>query len=403
MLYNKEQELLRKAVRDFVSKELDTLPAEMDKTGVMPKELIKKLADAKFISSNIPEEYGGGGAGYVSYAIVMEEIARRCASTATFVTAGSSLASLPILYNGTEEQKQKYLKGIATGELIGAFGLTEPGAGSDAGGQQTTAELVGDHYILNGRKTFITNGPFCDVAIVIAVTDRSKGLRGTSAFIVESKWDGFSTGAHEDKMGIRGTETSDLIFENVKVPKENLLGKEGQGFKIAMGTLEVGRIGVAALALGIAQGALDEAVGTLEVGRIGVAALALGIAQGALDEAVKYTKQRVQFGKPIAKFQNTQFTIADMETKVCAARGLVYDAAQKRDAGMRVAQESAMAKYYASEIANEVAYKALQLHGGYGFIKDYEIERMYRDARIVSIYEGTSEVQKMVISSNVLK
>ncbi|CCL05558.1 Acyl-CoA dehydrogenase, short-chain specific [Clostridioides difficile] len=377
MLYNKEQELLRKAVRDFVSKELDTLPAEMDKTGVMPKELIKKLADAKFISSNIPEEYGGGGAGYVSYAIVMEEIARRCASTATFVTAGSSLASLPILYNGTEEQKQKYLKGIATGELIGAFGLTEPGAGSDAGGQQTTAELVGDHYILNGRKTFITNGPFCDVAIVIAVTDRSKGLRGTSAFIVESKWDGFSTGAHEDKMGIRGTETSDLIFENVKVPKENLLGKEGQGFKIAMGTLEVGRIGVAALALGIAQ--------------------------GALDEAVKYTKQRVQFGKPIAKFQNTQFTIADMETKVCAARGLVYDAAQKRDAGMRVAQESAMAKYYASEIANEVAYKALQLHGGYGFIKDYEIERMYRDARIVSIYEGTSEVQKMVISSNVLK
>ncbi|EFH08772.1 acyl-CoA dehydrogenase, C-terminal domain protein [Clostridioides difficile NAP08] len=377
MLYNKEQELLRKAVRDFVSKELDTLPAEMDKTGVMPKELIKKLADAKFISSNIPEEYGGGGAGYVSYAIVMEEIARRCASTATFVTAGSSLASLPILYNGTEEQKQKYLKGIATGELIGAFGLTEPGAGSDAAGQQTTAELVGDHYILNGRKTFITNGPFCDVAIVIAVTDRSKGLRGTSAFIVESKWDGFSTGAHEDKMGIRGTETSDLIFENVKVPKENLLGKEGQGFKIAMGTLEVGRIGVAALALGIAQ--------------------------GALDEAVKYTKQRVQFGKPIAKFQNTQFTIADMETKVCAARGLVYDAAQKRDAGMRVAQESAMAKYYASEIANEVAYKALQLHGGYGFIKDYEIERMYRDARIVSIYEGTSEVQKMVISSNVLK
>ena len=340
----------------------------MDKTGVMPKELIKKLADAKFISSNIPEEYGGGGAGYVSYAIVMEEIARRCASTATFVTAGSSLASLPILYNGTEEQKQKYLKGIATGELIGAFGLTEPGAGSDAGGQQTTAELVGDHYILNGRKTFITNGPFCDVAIVIAVTDRSKGLRGTSAFIVESKWDGFSTG---------GSATSELIFEDCRIPKENLLGKEGQGFKIAMGTLEVGRIGVAALALGIAQ--------------------------GALDEAVKYTKQRVQFGKPIAKFQNTQFTIADMETKVCAARGLVYDAAQKRDAGMRVAQESAMAKYYASEIANEVAYKALQLHGGYGFIKDYEIERMYRDARIVSIYEGTSEVQKMVISSNVLK
>lgn len=377
MLYNKEQELLRKAVRDFVSKELDTLPAEMDKTGVMPKELIKKLADAKFISSNIPEEYGGGGAGYVSYAIVMEEIARRCASTATFVTAGSSLASLPILYNGTEEQKQKYLKGIATGELIGAFGLTEPGAGSDAGGQQTTAELVGDHYILNGRKTFITNGPFCDVAIVIAVTDRSKGLRGTSAFIVESKWDGFSTGAHEDKMGIRGTETSDLIFENVKVPKENLLGKEGQGFKIAMSTLDGGRIGIAAQALGLAQ--------------------------GALDETVKYVKERVQFGRPLSKFQNTQFQLADMEVKVQAARHLVYQAAINKDLGKPYGVEAAMAKLFAAETAMEVTTKAVQLHGGYGYTRDYPVERMMRDAKITEIYEGTSEVQRMVISGKLLK
>lgn len=377
MLFNKEKELLRKAVRDFVSRELATLPEEIDKTGEMPRELLDKMAKTKYTSVTVPEEYGGAGSDYVSYAIIMEELSRRCASTGTYATAASSLVSLPILNYGTEEQKQKYLRGIASGEMIGAFGLTEPGAGSDASAQQTTAELDGDHYILNGRKTFITNAPICDVAIVIAVTDRSKGLKGTSAFIVESKWEGFSHGAHEDKMGIRGTQTSDLIFENVKVPKENLLGKEGIGFKIAMNTLDAGRIGVAAQALGIAQ--------------------------GALDEAIKYTKERVQFGKTISKFQNTQFTLADMETKVNAARWLVYDAAEKKDAGVNMTKESAMAKYYAAEIANEVAYKALQLHGGYGFIKDYPIERIYRDARIMSIYEGTSEVQKMVISSSILK
>ncbi|EQK44960.1 MULTISPECIES: putative isocaproyl-CoA dehydrogenase AcdB [Paraclostridium] len=377
MLFNKEKELLRKAVRDFVSRELATLPEEIDKTGEMPRELLDKMAKTKYTSVTVPEEYGGAGSDYVSYAIIMEELSRRCASTGTYATAASSLVSLPILNYGTEEQKQKYLRGIASGEMIGAFGLTEPGAGSDASAQQTTAELDGDYYILNGRKTFITNAPICDVAIVIAVTDRSKGLKGTSAFIVESKWEGFSHGAHEDKMGIRGTQTSDLIFENVKVPKENLLGKEGIGFKIAMNTLDAGRIGVAAQALGIAQ--------------------------GALDEAIKYTKERVQFGKTLSKFQNTQFTLADMETKVNAARWLVYDAAEKKDAGVNMTKESAMAKYYAAEIANEVAYKALQLHGGYGFIKDYPIERIYRDARIMSIYEGTSEVQKMVISSSILK
>ena len=377
MLFNKEKELLRKAVRDFVSRELATLPEEIDKTGEMPRELLDKMAKTKYTSVTVPEEYGGAGSDYVSYAIIMEELSRRCASTGTYATAASSLVSLPILNYGTEEQKQKYLRGIASGEMIGAFGLTEPGAGSDASAQQTTAELDGDYYILNGRKTFITNAPICDVAIVIAVTDRSKGLKGTSAFIVESKWEGFSRGAHEDKMGIRGTQTSDLIFENVKVPKENLLGKEGIGFKIAMNTLDAGRIGVAAQALGIAQ--------------------------GALDEAIKYTKERVQFGKTLSKFQNTQFTLADMETKVNAARWLVYDAAEKKDAGVNMTKESAMAKYYAAEIANEVAYKALQLHGGYGFIKDYPIERIYRDARIMSIYEGTSEVQKMVISSSILK
>lgn len=377
MIFNKEQELLRKAVRDFVSREMATLPEEIDKTGEMPRELLDKMAQTKYTSVTIPQEYGGAGADYVSYAIIMEELSRRCASTGTYATAAASLVSLPILNYGTEEQKQKYLRGIASGEMIGAFGLTEPGAGSDASAQQTTAELEGDYYILNGRKTFITNAPICDFAIVIAVTDRSKGLKGTTAFIVESNWEGFSHGAHEDKMGIRGTQTSDLIFENVKVPKENLLGKEGIGFKIAMKTLDAGRIGVAAQALGVAQ--------------------------GALDEAIKYTKERVQFGKTLSKFQNTQFTLADMETKVNAARWLVYDAAQKKDAGMNMTKESAMAKYYAAEIANEVAYKALQLHGGYGFIKDYPIERIYRDARIMSIYEGTSEVQKMVIASSILK
>ncbi|MGL5754362.1 MAG: putative isocaproyl-CoA dehydrogenase AcdB [Paraclostridium sp.] len=377
MIFNKEQELLRKAVRDFVSREMATLPEEIDKTGEMPRELLDKMAQTKYTSVTIPEEYGGAGADYVSYAIIMEELSRRCASTGTYATAAASLVSLPILNYGTEEQKQKYLKGISSGEMIGAFGLTEPGAGSDASAQQTTAKLDGDYYVLNGRKTFITNAPICDFAIVIAVTDRSKGLKGTTAFIVDSNLEGFSHGAHEDKMGIRGTQTSDLIFENVKVPKENLLGKEGIGFKIAMKTLDAGRIGVAAQALGVAQ--------------------------GALDEAIKYTKERVQFGKTLSKFQNTQFTLADMETKVNAARWLVYDAAQKKDAGIPMTKESAMAKYYAAEIANEVASKSLQLHGGYGFIKDYPIERIYRDARIMTIYEGTSEVQKMVIASSILK
>ncbi|BDB02019.1 putative isocaproyl-CoA dehydrogenase AcdB [Clostridium botulinum] len=377
MLFKKEHELLRKSVRDFVDRELKDIPEEVDTEGKLPKELLQKLAKYKFISPVIPKEYGGAGADYVSYCIIMEEISKRCASTGTFITAGASLVALPLLNFGTEEQKEKYLKPLAKGEYIGSFGLTEPGAGSDAGAGQTTAVLEGDHYILNGRKTFITNAPICDFAIVTAMTEKGKGSRGISAFIVESKWEGFSTGAHENKMGIRGTETADLIFENVKVPKENLIGKEGKGFKIALNTLDVGRIGVAAQALGIAQ--------------------------GALDEAIKYVKERVQFGKPLAKFQNTQFTIADMETKVQAARWLVYDAAEKKDNGINPGVESAMAKYYAAEIANEVAYKALQLHGGYGFMKDYPIERMYRDARITSIYEGTSQVQQMVIAAKALK
>ncbi|WP_312815823.1 putative isocaproyl-CoA dehydrogenase AcdB [Sedimentibacter sp.] len=377
MILKKEHELLRKAVRNFVDRELKDLPKQFEIDGKLPKDLINKLVKYKYISSTIPKEYGGAGVDYLSYAIIMEEISRKCASTGTYITAGASLVALPLLNYGTEEQKQKYLKPLASGEYVGAFGLTEPGAGSDAGATQTTAVLDGDYYILNGRKTFITNAPICDFAIVTAVTEKGKGSKGISEFIVERKWEGFSVGAHEDKMGIRATETADLIFENVKVPKENLLGKEGKGMNIALNTLEVGRIGVAAQALGVAQ--------------------------SALDEAVKYVKQRVQFGKPLSKFQNTQFVIADMAVKVQAARLLVYNSAEKKDAGINPGLESSMAKYYAAEVANEVAYKALQLHGGYGYIKDYPIERIYRDARILSIYEGTSQVQQMVIASNILK
>lgn len=380
MIFKKEHELVRKSIKDFCQRELyDTdLAEKMDREGVdMPKEFVDKLARYKFLSPVVPREYSGAGADYVSYAIIMEELSRADASCGTYVTAGASLVALPLVNFGTPEQKEKYLKGLAEGRLVGAFGLTEPGAGSDAGATQTTAVLDGDYYILNGRKCWITNAPFCDFAIVTAVTEKGKGTKGISTFIVESKWEGFSHGAHEDKMGIRGTRTSDLIFENVKVPKENLLGREGKGFVVMMNTLEAGRIGVAAQAVGVAQ--------------------------SALDEAIKYTKERVQFGKPLASFQNTQFTIADMATKVEAARLLVYQAAQLKDSGQSPAIMSSMAKYYAAEVANEVAYKALQLHGGYGFVKDYRIERIYRDARILSIYEGTSQVQQMVIAGKLLK
>lgn len=377
MIFKKEHELLRKTVRDFVEREMADYPEEVDKTGKLPKEVIDLLVKYKFMSTTIPKEYGGAGADYVSYAIVMEEISRRCASTGTYLTAASSLVALPLVNFGSPEQKEKYLKPLAEGKYVGCFGLTEPGAGSDAGAGQTIAIDKGDYYELSGRKCFITNAPICDFAIISAMTDKSKGTRGISTFIVESKWEGFSAGAHEDKMGIRGTETADIILEKVKVPKSNLIGREGQGFKIMLNTLDYGRIGVAAQALGVAQ--------------------------SALDEAIKYTQERVQFNRPLAKFQNTQFTIADMATKVQAARLLVYDAAIQKDAGFVPSLESAMAKYYAAEIANEVAYKALQLHGGYGFIKDYPIERIYRDARILSIYEGTSQVQQMVIAAHVIK
>ncbi len=380
MILSKEHQLVKKAISDFCQREFyeTDLAERMDQGEVeMPKELIDKLARYKFLSPIIPKEYGGAGADYISYAIIMEELSRADASTGTYLTAGASLAALPLLNFGTDEQKMKYLKPLAEGTMVGAFGLTEPGAGSDAGATSTTAYLDGDEWVINGRKCWITNGPFCDFAVITAVTDKGKGTKGISTFIIETKWKGFSHGAHENKMGIRGTQTSDLIFEDMRVPKENLLGDLHQGFKVMMKTLEAGRIGVAAQAVGVAQ--------------------------SALDEAVKYTKARVQFGKSISKFQNTQFTVAEIGTKVEAARLLVHHAAEIKDNGGSPAIESSMAKYYAAEVANEAAYKSLQLHGGYGFVKDYRIERIFRDARILPIYEGTSQVQQMVIASHLYK
>jgi butyryl-CoA dehydrogenase len=371
-MFEKKHEMLRKLAREFAVNEIAPYAQEIDQTGKYPDELSKKIIECKFNCITIPEEYGGCGGDARSNAIVTEEIARVCASSVSQIMP-NSLSGAPLMLFGNENQKQKYLRGMAEGTMIGAFGITEPGAGSDTSAITTTAEKDGDYYILNGRKCFITNGPICDFITIFAKTDtKAKGVGGISAFIVESKWEGFSKGKTEDKLGIRGSKTCDIVLENVRVPKENLLGKEGQGFKICMATLDSGRITVAA------QG--------------------LGIAQGAYDEAVKYTKERIQFGKPLSKLQNTQFEIADMATKIQCGRLLVYDAAEKKDTGKSYTQEAAMAKYYCGDLCNDIAYRSLQLHGGYGFIKDYPIERMYRDARIVSIYEGTSEIQKVVIS-----
>jgi butyryl-CoA dehydrogenase len=309
--------------------------------------------------------------------MAVEELSKVCGTTGVIVSAHTSLCAAPIYEFGTEAQKQKYLVPLAKGEQLGAFALTEPNAGTDAAGQQTTAELQGDHYLVNGSKIFITNADYADLYIVFAMTDKPKGTRGISAFILEKGMPGFRVGKKEEKMGIRGSATCELIFENVKVPVENLLGKEGGGFGIAMKTLDGGRIGIAAQALGLAQ--------------------------GAIDETVAYTKERKQFGKPISAFQNSQFQLADMQTRTDAARLLVYRAAHHKDAKLSYSVEAAMAKLFASETAMEVTTKAVQLHGGYGYTREYPVERMMRDAKITEIYEGTSEVQRMVISANMLR
>lgn len=359
--------------REFAQEQVKPLAAEIDKTERFPEETVAAMAEMGLLGIPFPEEYGGAGMDNLSYAQCVEEISKVCASTGVIVSAHTSLCATPIYMFGTEEQKKKYLVPLASGEKIGAFGLTEPGAGTDASGQKTTAVLEGDHYILNGSKIFITNAGPADTYIVMAMTDKSKGTRGISAFIVEKGFPGFSIGKHEDKMGIRASSTCELIFEDCIVPKENLLGEEGKGFKIAMMTLDGGRIGIAAQALGIAQ--------------------------GAIDETVKYVKTRVQFGKSISAFQNTQFELAGMQAMTDAARLLVYRAACAKDNHEPYSHLAAMAKLVASEVASDVTRRCVQLFGGYGYTRDYPVERMMRDAKITEIYEGTSEVQKMVISS----
>lgn len=370
-------ELLRQMYREFTENEVAPIAHEIDEEEKFPYENVEKMGKYGFLGIPFPKEYGGEGGDYLGYAIAVEELSKACGTTGVIVSAHTSLCGSPIFEFGTKEQKEKFLDPLAKGEKLGAFGLTEPNAGTDAAGQQTTAVLDGDEYVLNGTKVFITNAGPADIYVVMAMTDKSKGTRGISAFIVEKGTEGFSIGKKEKKLGIRGSATCELIFENCRIPKENILGKEGQGFKIAMKTLDGGRIGIAAQALGIAQGALDVTVG--------------------------YVKERKQFGKSIAAFQNTQFELADMKTKIEAARHLVYNAATKKDLGKSYGLEAAMAKLYAAEVAMEVTTKAVQLHGGYGYTREYEVERMMRDAKITEIYEGTSEVQKMVISANLLK
>ena len=363
-------EELRAKIRSFAEEEIKPLAFLMDQNNEFPDEAVKKLGKLGWMGIPYPKEYGGAGLDALSYAIAVEELARVDGGTGVILSAHVSLGSWPIFAYGTEEQKKKYLVPLAKGEKIGAFGLTETNAGSDAGGTETTALDKGDYYLLNGGKIFITNAPKADTYVVFAVTTPDIGTRGISAFIVEKGWKGFEFGDHYDKMGIRSSSTAELIFNNVKVPKENLLGKEGEGFKIAMSTLDGGRIGIAAQALGIAQ--------------------------GAFEHALSYSKERVQFGKPIAAQQSIAFKLADMATKLRCARFLIYSAAELKEQHAPYGMESAMAKMYASDIALEVTNDALQIHGGSGYLKGMEVERAYRDAKITTLYEGTNEIQRVV-------
>ena len=373
----REQELVRQMMHDFTENEVKPIAAETDKTSTYPRENIEKLFDLGVMGMIVPEEFGGAGADDLSSAIAIEELSKQCASTGDILATHNGLCCGPIIANGTPAQKEKYLRMLTEGHKVGAFALTEPDAGSDAAKGTCVAELQGDHYVLNGSKIFITNGYVADVFVVFAMTDKSKGTKGISAFIVESSFPGFSVGKHEEKLGLHGSPTAEIVFTDCIVPKENLLGAEGKGFKIAMQTLDGGRIGIASQALGIAQ--------------------------GALDKAIQYMKERVQFGKTLDKFQGLQWMVADMATQIDAARLLVRRAAFNHDVGLPFTKEAAMAKLYAAEVAMEVTTKCVQLHGGYGYIKEYDVERMMRDAKITEIYEGTSEVQRMVISGNLLK
>ncbi|GFP76160.1 acyl-CoA dehydrogenase family protein [Clostridium fungisolvens] len=371
-----QHETLRKIIRKFAEEEVKPIAFMLDQENKFPTEAVHKLAEIGMLGIPYPKEYGGAGLDVISYAIAVEELSRVDGGTGVILSAHTSLGTYPIAAYGTEEQKQKYLIPLTKGEKLGAFGLTEENAGSDAGGTETTAVLEGDYYILNGSKIFITNAGQADIYVVFAVTTPNIGTKGISAFIVEKGWDGFSFGKHYDKMGIRSSATAELIFNDVKVPKENLLGKEGEGFKIAMATLDGGRIGIAAQALGIAQ--------------------------GAYENALEYSKERIQFGKPICQQQIIAFKLSDMATKLRAARLLIYSAAELKENHEHYSMEAAMAKQYASDVCLEIVNDALQIFGGSGYLKGMEVERAYRDAKICTIYEGTNEIQRLVISSHII-
>ncbi len=378
---SKKHLLAQNLFKEFAENEVKPLAQETDENEAFPVETVKKLGENGFLGIPVPKEYGGQGCDILTYAMCVEELAKVCGTTSVIVSAHTSLCIDPILTYGTKDQIEKYVPDLASGKKLGAFGLTEPGAGTDAQGQQTKAVLDGDEWVLNGSKCFITNGSYADVYIIIAVTGvvekRGRKVKEISSFIVEKGTPGFTFGTKEKKMGIRGSATYELIFQDCRIPKENLLGKQGKGFAIAMHTLDGGRIGIASQALGLAE--------------------------GALDATIAYVKERKQFGRSIAQFQNTQFVLADLATKVEAAKLLVYKAAMAKQTQKVYSVEAAMAKLYAAEVAMEVTTKCVQLHGGYGYIREYDVERMMRDAKITEIYEGTSEVQRMVISGNILK
>ncbi|MDZ7261865.1 MAG: acyl-CoA dehydrogenase [candidate division KSB1 bacterium] len=377
MEFTEEQKMIRQLVREFALKELEPVASHIDETGEFPWENIKKMAELGLLGIPYPEKYGGAGMDTLCYSIAVEEIARVCAATALTLAAHISLGAQPIYLFGTEEQKQKYLIPLNQGKVLGAFGLTEPEAGSDAGATKTTAVLQGDHYVLNGTKCFITNASVAQTFVVTAKTNPAAGTRGISSFIIEKGFEGFKIGKKENKLGVRGSDTAELIFENCIVPKENLLGKEGEGFK--------------------------QFLTTLDGGRISIGAMALGIAQGALDKSLQYAKQRVQFNQPIAEFQAIQWMLADMATEIQAARHLVYEASILKDKETNIIKEAAMAKLYASEVAMRATTKAIQIHGGYGYCKEYQVERYFRDAKLCEIGEGTSEIQRLVIARELLK
>ncbi|MFH1335061.1 MAG: acyl-CoA dehydrogenase [Candidatus Zixiibacteriota bacterium] len=377
MRISKEHEEFRKRIREFAEKEIEPKAKELDEVGKFPFDTMKKLGEMGILGMVAPKEYGGSGYDTLSYSIAVEEVSRVCGSTGITVAAHNSLGLYPIYLFGTEEQKRKYMPDLASGRKLGSFGLTEPGAGSDAAGTKTTAVLDGDSYVINGSKCFITNASVGETFIVTAVTDKTKSYKGISSFILEKEMKGFSVGKKENKMGLRGSDTATLIFEDLRIPKENLLGKEGEGFKQFMITLDGGRISIGSMALGIAQ--------------------------GAFDKALQYSKERVQFEKPISSFQAIQWKLSDMATQLEAARHLIYHASELKDKGEYFVKESAMAKLYASEVGRYVCHQAIQIFGGYGYMSSYPVERYFRDIKLCEIGEGTSEIQRLVIARELLK